>query len=241
MHIRVVTPVIPTGLTLQEHFDGILDPQHTVSFVEIEAGPISIETELDKAFATPQTIAQVRQAERDGVDAVVIDCMCDPGLMAARESVKIPVVGPCQAMMNLACTLGHKFSILSVAEPMRVIFESQAKAYGAWEKYASTRTIDIPVTQLSSATDDVSKAILAQSIDAIVSDGADVLVLGCTGFIGTASWLQTELNKKGYPVPVLDPIPTSMRLAKLLVDSGVTHSKVAYPTPSPKEIRGYEL
>jgi allantoin racemase len=209
--------------------------------VEIDAGPVSIETELDKALATPDTVAKIIQAERDGVDAVVIDCMCDLGLMAARECVEIPVISQCEAMMNLACTLGHRYSILSVAEPMRTLFESQAKIYGAWEKYASTRTIGVPVTELASETEAVSNTMLAQSIEAITTDGADVLVLGCTGFIGMAKWLQEELSKRGHHVPVLDPIPTSVRLAKVLVECGLTHSKVAYPKPSAKEIRGYHL
>lgn len=241
MHIRVITPIVPTGLTLPEHFENILDRSDTVSFVEIEKGPVSIETELDKALATPETIAEIIKAERDGVDAVVIDCMCDPALRAARECVSIPVIGPCEATLNLACILGHRFSILSVADPMRVMFESQAKSYGVWEKYASTRSISIPVTELSKVPDDVASEILAQSKKAITLDGADVLVLGCTGIIGFAEWLQSQLADSGLAVPVLDPIPVSIRLAKLLVDSGLTHSKLAYPTPKPKEFRGFDL
>ncbi len=240
MDIRVITPVVPTGLTQPSDFEGILGPEDNLSYIEVEKGPASIETELDKALAAPETIARIIEAEAEGIEAVVIDCMCDPGLRPARECVTIPVVGPCEAAMNLACVLGQKFTVLTVTENMTAIFESQAKTYGAWEKFGSTRAIDIPVLELGKNAKSVARAMLAQSIAAIKEDGADVLIVGCTGMVGVAQSLQIQLKEKGYDLPVLDPIPLAVRLAKMLVQSGVSHSKVAYPAPRPKVIRGYE-
>ncbi|MCP4321048.1 MAG: hydrogenase expression protein HupH, partial [Alteromonadales bacterium] len=50
------------------------------------------------------TIKQAIKAERAGADAIIIDCMGDPGLNACREAVSIPVIGPCQtATQSLQC------------------------------------------------------------------------------------------------------------------------------------------
>ena len=61
-------------------------------------------------------------------------------------------------------------------------------------------------------------------------DGAEVLVLGCTGMTGMAERLSHELN-----VPVIDPIPTAVKLAEMLVGLGLSHSKLAFPVPPEKK------
>jgi allantoin racemase len=231
MHIRVVTPVIPTGLTRPEDFVGILTPEDRLDYVELDHGPESVENAYDKMLATPDTVAKIIAAEAEGVDAVVLDCMEDPGLDAAREAVSIPVLGPCQTAMNLACILGHRFSMLSISQSMGVHFENQARLYGAWDKYASTRSVAIPVQELGADAARVRQALSEQARLAITEDRADTLIIGCTGMVGLAKWLQDDLHQQGFTVPVIDPLPLSVKLAKTFVEAGLCHSKQAFPTP----------
>ena len=240
MHIRVVTPVIPTGLTQASDFEGILRTDAVLDYIEIAAGPASIECALDEVIAAPAVVAAVVEAEAEGVDAVLIDCMEDPGLVAARECVSIPVLGPCETAMNLACILGHRFSMLAVTENMRMAFENRARIYGAWDKYASTRSVEVPVLELRGDSDHLAERLLDASRLAIEKDGADTLVIGCTGMVGLAERLTTELLEAGFDVPVIDPIPVPARMAELLTTSGLRHSKRAYPTPKRKPMRGFE-
>jgi len=240
MHIRVITPVIPTGLTGPSDFEGILSAGETLDYIEIETGPASIECALDETIAAPAVVAAIIDAEAEGVDAVVIDCMEDPGLRAARECVRIPVLGPCETSMNLACTLGHRFSMLAVTQNMRVGFENHARIYGAWDKYASTRSVEVPVLELGGDSDHLDAALFDASRRAIEEDDADTLVIGCTGMVGVAERLGAALAQAGLDVPVIDPIPVTVRLATVLAASGLTHSKRAYPTPGRKEMRGYD-
>lgn len=52
-------------------------------------------------------------AEENGYDAIVSGCFYDPGLREARELVKIPVVGVCEASLHVASMItAGKFSIL---------------------------------------------------------------------------------------------------------------------------------
>ncbi|RLJ36195.1 allantoin racemase [Litoreibacter meonggei] len=241
LHIRVVTPIIPTGLTQASDFEGILGPEDRLSYVEIGKGAASIETELDEILSAPDTVAKIIEAEAEGVDAVVIDCMGDPGLRPARECVEIPVLGPCETTMNLACILGHRYSVLAVAANMRVRFENQARIYGAWDKYASTRSVDVPVLELDCESDLLKEKLFEQAILALENDGADTLIIGCTGMVGLAQSLQEKLRDAGWFVPVIDPIPITVKIAKALVETGISHSKAAYPNPEKKlkSGRGY--
>ncbi|MCP4386375.1 MAG: hydrogenase expression protein HupH [Hyphomicrobiales bacterium] len=241
VHVRVVTPITSRGFRLPEHFDGVLGPQDTVSHVEIDRGPASIECEFDEMLSVPDTVRRIIEAERDGVDAVVIDCMGDPGLKAGRECVTIPVLGPCETSMNLACMLGNNYSVITVLERLRGQFENQAKVFGAWEKFASVRAVDIPVLELEGDPEGTRQTLTEQALLAVEKDGADVIIFGCTGMMGCAEAVQAGLLKDGYEVPVIDPVPATIRVAAALVASGLSHSKRAYELPPNKPVTGYDI
>ncbi|KKK91382.1 hypothetical protein LCGC14_2713540, partial [marine sediment metagenome] len=75
------------------------------------------------------------------------------------------------------------------------------------------------------------KAILEEAKIAIKEDGAEVIVLGCTGMSSLTGKLQKELD-----VPVIDPAAASLKLAEIYVSMGLTTSKIAYEAPGEKEI-----
>ncbi|MEM7075299.1 MAG: aspartate/glutamate racemase family protein [Pseudomonadota bacterium] len=239
VHVHIVTPVVPTGLTSASDFEGILGPEDRITFQEIENGVPSVETELDEVLAAPETVARAIEAEASGADAVVIDCFCDPALRAARECLTIPVLGPGETSMNMACILGHRFSVLSVTKNMSARFADKARVCGAWGSYVSTRSVEVPVTELSDARSDLDAKLLKAALLALAEDGADTLVLGCTGMLGLADTLSAALANEGWEVPVIDPIPITIRLAKSLVDMRLSHSKRFLPRPTQKKISGF--
>jgi allantoin racemase len=241
--IRIVTPIISAAFLRQpEVFQPVAGSQTEISQVQITRGPASIECELDEALAVPDTVARIIEAEREGIDAVVIDCMGDPALKAAREAVAIPVLGPGETTMHIASMLGHRFSIVTTLSRCIPMQENLAKVYGIGDKLASIRAVDIPVLELEEDTDRLVEALLDQSIEAIDSDGAHVIILGCTGMIGSALALEQGLQRRGYTgVPVIDPVPATIKIAEALVDLRLSHSKRTYPNPPAKRIVGYDL
>tara|TARA_B100001109_G_scaffold103613_1_gene84517 strand:- start:449 stop:772 length:324 start_codon:yes stop_codon:yes gene_type:complete len=64
---------------------------------------------------------------------------------------------------------------------------------------------------------------------AIVEDNAEVIILGSTTMHQAHSFLSSRL-----PVPVINPGPLTYKKAELLLSSGLSHSRNAYPT-SPLE------
>lgn len=211
--------------------------------VVLGSGPDSIENAFDEAFCAPFVVLKAMEAERDGVEAVVIDCMGDPGLMAAREAVSLPVVGCGEACMHLAGMMGHRFSCISILDSVRPIFTAHAKVYGVADKLASVRSIDVPVLELESlGHEELVEKLYEQSLLAIRTDLADTLILGCTGFVGVADILHRRLADSGYPVPVINPLPTAVLLAAMMVNGGMAHSRQAYRKPNlDKLFKGFEI
>jgi allantoin racemase len=238
-NIRLVTPITTKGFRNVEEVKIFEGPGYEISFCEIDSGPASIESEFDEMLAVPDTVAKIIQAERDGVDAVVIDCMGDPGLKPAREAVRIPVLGPSETSMHLAAMLGHKFSVVTVLHRLRTLFENAAKVYDTAGKLASVRSVEIPVLDLQGGVEKLTRALTEQAILAVEEDKADAIIFGCTGMLGCAEGVRAGLLERGYDAPVIDPVPTTIRIAAALVEAGHSHSKLTYPPPPEKPIAGY--
>lgn len=240
--IRLIVPLITEGLRTDLHTAALSDEDTEVSFTILERGPATIEGHFDEAFAIPDTVAKIIQAERDGVDAVIIDCMGDPGLAAAREAVAIPVLGPAQTAMHLAALLGHRFSVVTVLRRLHPILEDMASVYGLRGKMGPVRSVDIPVIELMDDYDRLCRALGEQSVRAVLEDESDVIILGCTGMDGLAEAIEASLAAAGISgVPVIDPIAASVSFAKSLLRAGLSHSKRAYEFPLAKKIKGYDL
>jgi allantoin racemase len=241
MEIRVVVPSITKeyeALGL-EQYSPSARPGTEISVTLLDKGPASIESRYDETVAVPDIVRKVVEAEKDGVDAVIIDCMADPGVVAARELVSIPVIGPAETAMRVASMLAHRFSLLTVLDRATPIFRELARMAGVEGQLASVRAINIPVLELTD-TERVVKALVEQSTLAVREDGAHLVVFACTGMIGLAEEVEKGLAEQGIAdVPVIDPGVLAVKVAEALVDTGLSHSKRTYPQPPEKEIVGY--
>lgn len=83
------------------------------------------------------------------------------------------------------------------------------------------------------------RALIAEAKRAVLEDGADYIIFGCTGMLGCADAVRDGLLAAGLDVPVIDPVPATVNVAAALVRSRLTHSKRAYPAPPQKSVVGY--
>jgi allantoin racemase len=95
------------------------------------------------------------------------------------------------------------------------------------------RNLTLPVLDIAKRPADAQKELLELCLQAVEEDGADVIVLGCTALSYEID-LKPIVQKVG--VPILDPFIVAIKMAQLLIESGLSHSKVAYPQPPLKDI-----
>ena len=240
-HVRIITPIVVEGVRTLDDIRALESADLKVTHSLIDLGPASIESEFDEALCVPGLLAKAIEAENEGVDAVVIDCMGDPGLKAAREVLSIPVLGPAETCMHLAAMLGRCFSIVTVLESVRPMLNNLAKMYGVHDRLASIRVVNIPVLDIGHDLGHLQASLAEQAREAVEQDGADVVVLGCTGFFGCSEAIVQSLGERGLKVPVIDPVPATVHLASALVRAGLAHSKRTYAVPPEKQLKGYAL
>lgn len=243
MKIRVINPTISEGF--QERtlatYQGYASPGTEISQVFLRHGPESIESDFDIAVAVPDILGHVLRAEQEAMDAVVIDCMADPGLFAARELVSIPVVGPAQTSMSLAATLADRFSIIGILERDRPMVHNLWRLYDLEGRGASVRVVDIPVLSLHDDEQELIEAMIAQAALAIAEDHAHAIIFGCTGMGGLAEPIRQGLEQRGFAgIPVIDPSGVALKVAESLVALHLSHSKQTFPRPPAKQVVGYE-
>ena len=241
MIIELITPVITQGVRTLDDVRPLERIDLKITHSLLDRGPSSIESRFEEALAVPDTVRKALEAEANGASAIVIDCMGDPGMHACRELVSIPVLGAGQTAMHLANMLGSRFAFITVLDRIRPMVDDLVVTYGLGEKYASFQAVDIPVLDLSRDADALNAALTEKALVSIESDGADIIVLGCTGFLGCAEAMRTSLLSSGQDVPVIDPVPATVHIAEALVKAGLSQSKRAYPHPDKKPIAGYAL
>ncbi len=239
--VHIITPIITKGIRSLDDVNGYRRADLAVTHSLLDSGPASIECEIDEALSIPDTIIKSLEAERSGADAIIIDCMGDPGLNACREAVSIPVIGPCQTAMHVAAMLGHRFSFITVLDRLRAMIDHLAAGYGMTANYASFDAVDIPVLDLNEDLGKLTDALIEKAHRAVTEDHAGAIILGCTGFLGCAAAIQSGLASRDLHVPVIDPIPLALHVADSLVKTGLSHSKRIYPAPGPKKYVGYDV
>jgi allantoin racemase len=243
--IKIIVPVVKGYraedwlVETQKGYQGYARVESVIHTEAIKSGPQTIETWYSKQMAIPEILRLAREAEKNGFNAAVIDCMSDPGLDASREAVSIPIIGPAQTSAFISASLGHRFSILGTRSDMGHKFETQMAEYGITPRLASVRTTGLSVQEVESNPDALISALIDAAEKAIIQNGAHVLIPGCTGMIGIASALREALLEKGLDVPVLEPPAAAIKMAELLSDLRLSHSKITFPLPPVKSIPGF--
>jgi len=217
MKILIINPNSDRDMTasIQKKAESFVEEGCEVKCVSTKGAPRFIENYEDAALAADGMIRLVRQNEKS-CDAFILACHCDPNLDVLKEISNKPVVGIGEASMKLATMLGHRFSVLSTAAHSIPIKEELVHKYHLQDLLASVRS---PREEDDTLSEEEKYFRIAK--EAVVKDGAEVLVLGCAGLTGLDKTLMKRLN-----VPVLDGVICALILACGLVHYGVSTSKV---------------
>ena len=235
MRIFVINPNTSESMTdhIRRELEKVKGPDTELTVVNPEHGPASIESAYDEMLAGPPTLELVRQANREGYDAVILACFSDPALDAAKEISEIPVIGIEEASMHLAAMLGHKFSITTAFRSRVPTRDLHVRLRGVESAYASTLVLNMSVLEMDTHPERAKSRILDLARQAVEEEGVEVIILGCAGLAGYAEDVERELG-----VVVLDPTSVALKIAEALVALGLRHSKIGrFAQPPVKEIK----
>lgn len=243
MKIKLINPNTTWSMTekIGACARAVARPGTQVVAVSPAMGPVSIESHYDEALAVPGLLQEIAAGERDGCDGYVVACFGDPGLKAARELARGPVLGIAEAAMHVASLIGSAFSVVTTLE--RTVGQAWhlAEAYGMRRFCANVRACALPVLELERPGSDARARITDECRRALAEDGSDVIVLGCAGMTDLCERIADTLG-----VPVVDGVAAATTMVESLVALRLSTSKrgeLARPCPKPMVgmLKGFTL
>ena len=234
--LKLITPIVsenPLPLDVVRVFERA---DLTIDHSTLDAGPASIECRFDDAFSVPDLLKKTLQAEQQGFNAVVVNCMADSGLAALREAVSIPVVATAQTAMHVASLLGGGFGYIGLLEKCRAQATDLAAVYGLENRLVAYASIDTKVLAITEHEETVADKLGEAAVNMIRQHHVGSIILGCTGFVNCAEKMQARVVSEGLSAQIINPLPLAIHLADALVKAGLSHSKGTYPDPDTKRV-----
>lgn len=181
-----------------------------IECVTLKEGPPGIETQAH-VESVVQPLARTVASRDNDCDAFVVACFSDPGLYAAREATKKPVLGIAECGLLTALTLGERFGIIAILPRSVPRHQRYVGARGLEARFAGDRPIGLGVAELSDDARTLARMVEVGK-ELRDKDGADVLVMGCAGMARYRDRLQAEVG-----IPVVEPTQaaTGMALARV--------------------------
>jgi allantoin racemase len=222
MQIRIINPNTTASMTeaIGEAAQRVAAPGTRIVAVNPADGPASIECHFDDAVAAVGVCEEVRRGEAEGANGYVIACFGDPGLNAARELTRAPVVGIAQAAFQMAALVSARFSVVTTLARTVIIAEELLHRYGSAALCQKVRAVEIPVLELEQDIGAAVGRIIDESRRARDEDRAGAIVLGCGGMAG----FEQEISQ-AVGLPVIEGVSAAVKLVEATVGLGLFTSK----------------
>lgn len=171
----------------------------------VRRGVTLITNEAALAEAALAVTERLTTIDLSAYAGIIIAAFGDPGLAATRLLSAIPVTGIAEAAMAEAV---GRFAVVTTTPDLEQSIIDTAIRYGHRGRFAGVVLTPGDPTALMASTEALREAMLAACHRAIEAHRPDSIVIGG----GPLARIARELRPL-LPVPVIEPIPASVRLA----------------------------
>jgi len=194
-----------TQLMLDSARNGLADNVQVMGYTAPAGSPlITDQAALEAAAGVVVPLGIGLAAE--GFDALIVSGFGDPGLLALRHAVAIPVVGIAEAGISEAASGGRRYSIVTITPALHESLRGSAQRYGCSAGLASIRYTHGDPLALVREPLALQQALLAACRVAVADDGAQAVVIGGGPLARAAVAIAQHL-----PVPLVEPVAAAVR------------------------------
>ncbi len=228
--IVVINPNTTASMTdrIRLVSESVISDDFCLTVVNPSSGPASIEGYYDEAMSLAGLLDLVKQ--HHDAAGFVIACFDDTGLDAARCLTASPVVGIGEAAYHMASMISNKFGVVTTLSRSIPALEHNLARYGLAARCSGVRASDIPVLEVEASNGTAFERINAEVEQAIKTDKAEAIVLGCAGMAELGATLHDLHN-----IPVLDGIGCAIKQVEAMIYLNLKNSNIGgYAKPRQK-------
>lgn len=175
-----------------------------IECVTLTEGPFGIESQLHSDQVVLPLVDLL--ARRSDAAAFIIACYSDPGIDACRSLSPVPVFGIQESGLLTALSRADRIGIVAIAEASEKRHRLYMRRMGVSSRIAGERALNMTVDETARGTGTFTR--LQEVGRALISDGAEALVLGCAGMAVHRAPLEQVLG-----IPVIDPTQAAVSMA----------------------------
>lgn len=158
-----------------------------------------------------------RMIERETADVFVVACASDPGIEAARASTEKPVLGVFRSAVATAAARAERFGVIAIVDASKGRHMTALRSMGLDHRLAGEVALNTTMETL--LRPDAARAALIAAGRDLVAQGAQTVILGCTGMAHHRDAVEQAIG-----VPVIEPCQAAAAIAVGVVLSGATAS-----------------
>jgi allantoin racemase len=152
-----------------------------------------------------------------------LDIACDGG----RSAVDIPVIGPSEAMLHIACMLGRRFGVMIYHDTLKPLLERIVTRYEMDDRIGACRSTGYDLPDLAGNRDAAKQNIIKNARLLVEEDDCDVVLP--MGVSQCPLMISSKELSDAIGVPVVEGVGAPIRLAAMMADLGMFHSRRRWP------------
>jgi Asp/Glu/hydantoin racemase len=220
MIVKSITPIRVSAVELtrrQARYDELSPPGVSIELVNLADGedvPRRLESAADIARSDRLVAEEIARTDPAVHDAVLPDCVLDPGVVTTAGSAPLPVYGIVQLASGFLAALGRRFGAVARNQPIA------AELDACLRRYTPDAFVD-DVAVLDLGFDDIEdEATWNASIDAVTdrfaARGVEAVINGCSA---------VDVRPRLRGPAVVDPTRLALRVLGVAAATGVVGAR----------------
>lgn len=216
MRIKAITPICVTDAELARRTARYRELAPTgieIDVVNLSDGD-DVPRRLDRAdgiTASDRLVAaEARRTDPARHDAVLPDCVLDPGVLTAGDDAPVPVYGILRLAAGFLASLGQRFAAVTRNAPIGDELVACLERYGLAERFDGLAVLDLTFDDIE---DDATwNAAIDRVRDRFTDRGVQTVINGCSA---------VEVRPRDGGATVVDPTQLALRLLGVAAASGL--------------------
>jgi allantoin racemase len=227
VRIKAITPIRVNESELarrQARYEALSPPEVEIELVNLPdrpGVPSRLDSERDIRASEELVTEEALRTDPARYDAVLPDCVLDPGLDRLERECPVPAFGILKLSAGFMVSLGHRFAAFtrnrSIGEELRGRLES----YDLLSSFDRAAVLDLAFEDI--ANDEGWNEALREAGEQFAGSRTTAVINGCSA---------VELRPgSGNAIVVVDPTKLALSLLGLAVDEGLVLGKDAVQGP----------